>query len=120
MDTQHHPSYVRIWQTVQQIPLGYVGCYGQIADLSGLPGRARMVGKALGAVPENGWRGKPVPWHRVINAQGKISFAVNSESFIKQKQLLQQENIAVIGAKIKLRDFQWQPDLSDLLFKLEF
>ena len=40
-------SYQRIWQTVQAIPLGNVASYGQIADLAGLPGRARLVGTAL-------------------------------------------------------------------------
>ena len=40
-------KYQRIWQTVLQIPVGKVASYGQIADLAGLPGRARLVGKPL-------------------------------------------------------------------------
>ena len=44
-------KYQRIWQTVLQIPAGKVASYGQIADLAGLPGRARLVGKALGKAP---------------------------------------------------------------------
>jgi len=114
------PQYKQIWQTVQLIPQSKVACYGQIADLAGLPGRARLVGKALGKVPETGWQSKLVPWHRVINAQGKISFPVGSEYFEKQKQLLQDEQVIVIGVRIKLRDFQWQPDLAELLFSLAF
>ena len=62
------PHYIRIWQTVQAIPAGKVACYGQIADLAGLPGRARLTGKALGEVPEDGWKQKSVPWYRVINS----------------------------------------------------
>jgi methylated-DNA-protein-cysteine methyltransferase related protein len=112
--------YIRIWQTVQLIPQGAVATYGQIADLAGLPGRARLVGKALGKVPEAGWQNQVVPWYRVINSQGKISFPINSESFVKQKGLLQEENVIVQGAKIKLPEFQWQPDLSELLFKLTY
>lgn len=104
---------------MQAIPLGKVACYGQIADLAGLPGRARLVGKALGAVPQEGWRGQSVPWHRVINAQGKISFAPGSEDFIRQHDLLQDEQVVVIGGTIKLKTFQWQPDLAELLFVLE-
>ena len=50
-----NPHYQQIWQTVQLIPRGKVACYGQIADLAGLPGRARLVGKALGKVPKEGW-----------------------------------------------------------------
>lgn len=114
------PHHAQIWQTVQCIPLGKVACYGQIADLAGLPGRARLVGKALGKVPESGWHNKSVPWYRVINSQGKISFPIGSDYFEKQKQLLQCEQVVIIGARIKLSDFQWQPDLAELLFTLEF
>jgi len=114
------PQYAQIWQTVQLIPQGKVACYGQIADLAGLPGRARLVGKALGKVPVCGWQEKSVPWYRVINSQGKISFPVNSGYFEKQKRFLQEEEIVVIGSRVKLNDFQWQPDLTELLFLLEF
>lgn len=113
-------NYQKIWQTVQCIPPGKVASYGQIADLAGLPGRARLVGKALGKVPKLGWQGQMVPWFRVINSQGKISFPVAGEHFEKQKQRLQDENMVVIGARIKLSEFQWQPDLTELLFKLSF
>lgn len=114
------PHYAQIWQTIQLIPEGKVASYGQIADLAGLPGRARLVGKALGSVPESGWKGQPVPWYRVINAQGKISFPVGGENFERQKQCLQEEQVVVIGAKVQLKEFQWQPDLAELLFSLEF
>lgn len=113
-------NHIRIWQTVQLIPLGTVATYGQIADLAGLPGRARLVGKALGNIPKGGWNKLPVPWYRVINSQGKISLPLGSEGFIKQKLLLQDEQVVVIGARIKLADFQWQPDLAELLFRLEY
>jgi len=115
-----NPHYQQIWKTVQLIPEGKVACYGQIADLSGLPGRARLVGKALGKVPKAGWQGKGVPWYRVINSQGKISFPQGSEYFDKQKQQLQDEQVVIIGCRIKLKDFQWQPDLTEMLFLLEF
>ena len=112
--------YVKIWRTVQLIPEGKVASYGQIADLAGLPGRARLVGKSLGWVPEGGYNGQSVPWYRVINSQGKISFPVGSEHFDRQKAHLQEEQVVVIGARIKLKEFQWQPDLAELLFQLEY
>lgn len=115
-----NPNYQRIWQTVQAIPYSKVACYGQIADLAGLPGKARLVGKALGKVPEEGWKGQQVPWYRVINSQGKFSFPVESELFAKQRNGLQDEQVVVIGNQIKLKDFQWLPDLAELLFKLDF
>jgi len=115
-----NPNYQRIWKTVQAIPFGRVACYGQIADLAGLPGKARLVGKALGKVPDNGWEGGKVPWYRVINSQGKISFPVENEHFNEQKLSLQNEQVVVIGKRIRLADFQWQPDIAELLFKLDF
>ena len=114
------PQYSQIWKTVQLIPKGKVACYGQIADLAGLPGRARLVGKALGKVPKCGWQDKAVPWHRVVNSQGKISFPIGTDYFEKQKSTLQEEEVVVIGIKIKLKDFQWQPDLAEILFSLSF
>ena len=117
---KRNEKHIKIWQAVQAIPLGKVACYGQIADLAGLPGRARLVGKALGSVPEHGWRGQAVPWHRVINSQGKISFAPETDNFRQQRNLLQDEQVVVIGGKIKLKDFQWQPDLAEILFFLEY
>mgnify|MGYP005989312669 FL=1 len=112
-------NHIKIWQTVQAIPYGKISSYGKIADLAGLPGRARLVGKALGAVPKNGFNTREVPWYRVLNSQGKISFPLGSENFERQKMLLQDENIVVIGARVKLKEFQWQPDLAELLFVLE-
>ncbi len=109
-------NYQQIWQTVKLIPVGKVGCYGQIADLAGLPGRARLVGRALGFAPQS----LNVPWQRVINSQGKISFPVASETFELQKGLLQSEGVVVLNGRIKLKEFQWQPDLSELLFSLRF
>ncbi|TPH12514.1 MGMT family protein [Litorilituus lipolyticus] len=113
-------NYQKIWQTVQCIPEGKVASYGQVADLAGLPGRARLVGKALGQVPDDGWQGKVVPWFRVINSQGKISFAEGSEAHLRQKQYLQDEQVVVLGSRIKMSEFQWQPDLTELLYKLTF
>jgi len=113
-------KYHKIWRTVQMIPQGKVASYGQVADLAGLPGRARLVGKSLGYVPENGHMGESVPWYRVINSAGKISFPQGSDAFERQKQLLQDEQVVVLGARIKLKEFQWQPDFSELLFRLEY
>ena len=59
----------QIYAVIQKVPAGYVATYGQIAALAYLPGYARQVGYALSALPEN----SPVPWHRVVNAKGKIS-----------------------------------------------
>lgn len=109
-------SYERIWQTVLAIPVGKVASYGQIADLAGLPGRARLVGKALGCAPDK----LEVPWFRVLRADGKIAFPAGSEHANKQIGHLQEENVAVLKHRVNLKTFQWQPDLSELMFKLRY
>jgi methylated-DNA-protein-cysteine methyltransferase-like protein len=120
INPESNTHYQKIWQTVQAIPYGKVATYGQVADLAGLPKRARLVGKALAYTPCQGWQGKVVPWYRVINAQGKISFPPQSHSFLQQQQRLQAEQVVIIGNKVNLRCYQWQPSLEELLFKLTF
>jgi len=109
-------SYQKIWKTVLSIPSGRVSSYGQIADLAGLPGRARLVGKALGYSPKE----MQVPWYRVLRSDGKIAFPAGSDHAQTQKGLLQEEGVAVINNRVKLKEYQWQPDLAELLFKLEY
>lgn len=111
-----HLQYAKIWRTVQLIPLGKVASYGQIADLAGIPGRARLVGKSLGFVPKD----MEVPWHRVLRSNGQIAFPRGSEESQKQTGLLQQEDVAVFNNRVKLSIFQWQPDLAEMLWKLEY
>ncbi|HCB17956.1 MAG TPA: cysteine methyltransferase, partial [Alteromonas sp.] len=60
----------RIWHTVGLIPEGNVASYGKIADLAGLPGRARYVGYCLRNVPAS----LKLPWHRVLRSNGQIAF----------------------------------------------
>lgn len=111
-----HPQYARVWRTVQLIPLGKVASYGQVADLAGLPGRARLVGKSLGFVPKQ----INVPWHRVLRSNGQIAFPLGSEQSRQQTGFLQEEGVTVLNNRVKLSLFQWQPDLAEMLWKLEY
>jgi methylated-DNA-protein-cysteine methyltransferase-like protein len=111
-----HSQYAKIWHTVQLIPLGQVASYGQVADLAGLPRRARLVGKSLGSVPKD----LQVPWYRVLRSNGQIAFPTGSVQSQKQKDLLQQEDVAVLNNRVRLSVFQWHPDLSEILWKLEY
>ena len=108
--------YQKIWRTIRLIPQGKVASYGQIADLAGLPKQARLVGRSLGYAPAS----QNVPWYRVLRSDGKIAFSAGSEQSLKQIGLLQQENIAVFNNRVKLKEYQWQPDLADILWKLEY
>lgn len=109
-------NYQRIWRTVSAIPEGRVASYGQIADLAGLPGRARLVGRALGEVPDD----LVVPWYRVLRSDGRIAFPAGSPQAERQKQRLQEEEVVVLNNRVRLNDFGWQPDLAELLMRLEF
>jgi methylated-DNA-protein-cysteine methyltransferase-like protein len=60
----------RVFDTVRAVPEGRVTTYGDVAAHLGSPRVARHVGWALAALPED----TDVPWHRVINAQGRISY----------------------------------------------
>ncbi len=62
-------SHLKILEVIRRIPKGQVATYGQVAELAGLPGRARLVGHILRHNPI----AAEVPWHRVISAAGKIS-----------------------------------------------
>jgi methylated-DNA-protein-cysteine methyltransferase-like protein len=111
-------QYLKIWRVVQKVPEGKVASYGQIADLAGLPGRARLVGKALGNVPESGDQNQNVPWHRVLRSSGQLAFPIDSELFNKQRALLIQEGVVLRGRSVNLKQYQWQPDLMEILFEL--
>jgi len=103
----------RIWKTVGDIPSGRVASYGQVADLAGLPRRARLVGYALRVAPA----GLTLPWHRVINAKGMISFPKGTDSYARQVERLADEGIELIGGRIDLTRYGWTPSLDELLWK---
>ena len=99
-------TYELIWEIVRQIPRGKVATYGQVAAEAGLPGQARMVGYALHALS-----GTPgVPWHRVINASGEISFPKGSAAYRRQRRLLRNEGIVFSKESLDLGRFGWLSD----------
>ncbi len=95
----------RVYMVLASIPPGTVVTYGQVAALAGLPRAARMVGRILGNLP----KGTELPWHRVINAAGKISLPEDSPSFKLQKARLQEEGVVLNNNRVSLKKFNWQP-----------
>ena len=95
----------KIWLAVQQIPAGKVATYGQVAELAGIPGAARLVGNTMHKLPA----GSQLPWHRVVNAQGKLSLPENSPNYREQKLRLESEGIVFKGQHIPLAHYRWQP-----------
>ena len=110
----HNANYQKIWKVVTLIPKGAVASYGQVADLAGLPGRARLVSRALRAAPD----AAALPWHRVVNAQRRISFPFASPGYLRQKELLVSEGIRFAGRTVD-RQQLWRPDLALLLWGLD-
>ncbi len=99
-------TYEQIWEIVRQIPRGKVATYGQVASEAGFPGQARRVGYALHSLPDS----SGVPWHRVINASGRISFPKGSEAYGRQRRLLRKEGIILSKEIIDLNRFGWLSD----------
>jgi methylated-DNA-protein-cysteine methyltransferase-like protein len=79
----------RIWKAVADIPRGEIASYGGIARRAGVPRRARLVGHALKVAPAS----LKLPWHRVLNAQGRISLPAGSKAHRMQRRLLEEEGV---------------------------
>jgi methylated-DNA-protein-cysteine methyltransferase-like protein len=73
---------------------------------------ARRVSQAMRRAP----KGMTLPWHRVVNAQGKISLPEDSSGFRRQKELLENEGIVFLNGKIDLDRFGYQGALDHLLW----
>lgn len=94
---------IAIYTALKSVPAGKVVTYGQLAKMAGLPRAARLVGTVLCQLPE----GTDLPWHRVVNAQGKISMPEGSSGYKEQSRRLQSENVTINNGRIPLKSFQW-------------
>lgn len=90
-----------IYQQVAAIPYGRVASYGQIAALCGFPCHARFVGRSMKYLSE----GTRLPWHRVVNSQGKLAFDLDSPAWLQQKALLEEEGVLFVHGKVNLKQF---------------
>ena len=79
-----------ICAVVRRIPLGWVATYGQVAVMAGLPRRARLVGRVLQRLDPV----TKIPWHRVVNAKGEVSYSLSRNGGdALQRRLLEKEGI---------------------------
>ena len=104
MSTDFEPDIDhRIWQVVALIPPGKVATYGDVARQAGLPGAARRAGRALRALPAK----TGIPWHRVINAQGRISLPEGTRGHYTQRERLEAEGVVFSATgRIDLKRFR--------------
>lgn len=92
------PIRQRIQAVVDSIPRGTVASYGQVAREAGLPRRARLVGRVLSELPS----GSKLPWHRVVNAAGRIS--LRGAAAREQRRRLRSEGVRVdAGGRVEPR-----------------
>jgi methylated-DNA-protein-cysteine methyltransferase-like protein len=85
--------YPRIYDLVRTIPTGEVATYGQIAFVAELS-TPRMVGYAMAALPRiSDPEFEPVPWHRVLNSQGRVSARRGGHADTRQRELLHDEGV---------------------------
>lgn len=110
----------RVYAVVRQCPAGFVTTYGQVATLLGSPRVARHVGFALAALAVADVD-EPVPWHRVINSQGRISHRGDVRRATQQQRMLEREGVAFDArGRVDLRrflytypSFRWPQDPVD-------
>lgn len=99
-----------IYAVVAQVPKGRVATYGQIAELAGLPRRARLVGYALSALAA----GNRLPWHRIVNAKGQISArgdgGIDSAAQVQRKRLEREGIHFDANGTISLAQYRWHPE----------
>ena len=98
-----NPFVVTAKRLIKAIPRGKVATYGQIAAMAGDPRGARQVARILHSCS----RKDGLPWHRVINRQGRISLP-RGYGYEEQKTRLEKEGI--IFDRMDMIDFdkyQW-------------
>lgn len=95
----------KVMQEIKKIPEGKVATYKQIAELAGKPQGSRGVAWVLHSCSTL----YKLPWHRVLNSQGKISFDRTSHNFRQQKKRLEKEGVIfTLEGQLSLKTFQWK------------
>lgn len=99
------PFTQRVIDLIAAIPKGNVATYGGIAAMAGSPRGARQVVRVLHTCS----RKEGLPWHRVVNREGKISLS-EIQGYERQKTLLEKEDVLFDNHdKIDLKTYLWRP-----------
>ncbi len=98
--------YKAIWAVARRIPRGKVATYGQVAELAGIPGGARVAGAAMRA-------SDGLPWHRVLGKRGRNRAGVailDPVGAAVQRGLLEAEGVVVTDrGLVDLDRYGWAP-----------
>lgn len=107
-----HRKFIAV---IKMVPKGRVATYGQIARVAGLTGHARQVVWTL----HSSTRKYKLPWHRIINSQGKIGL-IRGLDQLRQKTFLEREGVEFDRyGKVDLKIFLWKPKMSSIRKILE-
>jgi len=87
--------FEKIWVVIRRIPKGKVATYGAVAKAAGFPGASRQVVWALRASK------RPLPWHRVVGAGGKIQLP--GESGQEQRLRLAGERVNFARNRVDMK-----------------
>lgn len=92
MATNSPPSafHQAVLAVVAEVPQGVVVTYAEVAAEAGHPGAARAVGTVLRRMAE------PVPWWRVVTADGRLVPGFEQEHAGR----LRAEEIALVGGRV--------------------
>ena len=110
MATEHLEAlYKRIHAVIRKIPRGRVATYGQVAELAGIPGGARISAAAL----KTSTKADRLPWQRVIGKASKLRGRIAIHDPVGaaiQRQLLEDEGVPVSETGLIALDvYGWLP-----------
>jgi methylated-DNA-protein-cysteine methyltransferase-like protein len=102
---QGDEAVAAICAVIRRIPKGWVATYGQVAAMAGLPRRARLVGYVL----QHLGPASKIPWHRVVNAKGEVSYSLSRNGGdALQQRLLEKEGVEFDDKnRFNLERFRW-------------
>ena len=105
-----NPFTSKVKKLIHKIPEGKVTTYGFIAAIAGNPRAARQVARILHSCS----RKDNLPWHRVVNRNGKISLK-HYNGYEVQKQLLEREGVVFAeNDTIDFDTYLWPPPNASL------
>jgi methylated-DNA-protein-cysteine methyltransferase related protein len=84
------PFTEKVISIIRNVPSGKVMTYGQVARQAGSPRGARQVARILHSMSAK----HNLPWHRIVNAEGKIVLT-DEEGRFTQRALLVEEGVEV-------------------------
>lgn len=101
----HPPFTTQVIQAIRSIPAGKVATYGGIATLAGNPRAARQVARVLHSTSQK----EGLPWHRVINREGRISLKPLN-GYEEQRSMLEREGVTFDQTgRVDMAEHLWRP-----------